>query len=165
MHQLIALTPSRFNELAELAHTVWYQHYPSIISRDQIAYMLNGRYSDEKLLRYIDSNSQWCWLLCEDTRAVGYVSCALAPDATQMKLEQLYLIAEVKGQGLGRMMMNHVVELARQKHCNQLWLTVNRNNVDAMAVYNKSGFKVREEAQFDIGNGYIMDDYVLELVL
>lgn len=165
MYQLITLTPSRFTELAELAHTVWYQHYPSIISPEQIAYMLNGRYTTDKLMPYIDSENRWCWLLADEQRAVGYVSCALAPDATQMKLEQLYLLAEVKGRGFGKMMMNHVVDLARQKHCQRLWLTVNKHNMDSIAVYKKYGFKVCEEAQFDIGNGYIMDDYVMDLFL
>ena len=162
---LHTLTPDEFDELAQLAHTIWYQHYSSIISREQIAYMLNGRYSAEKLSRYLNSSQQWCWLLNDGERAVGYVSCALAPDATQMKLEQLYLLADYKGRGLGKMMMNHVLNLARDKKCQRLWLTVNKYNHDSIAVYKRSGFTVCEEAQFDIGNGYIMDDYVMELGL
>ena len=41
-------------------------------------------------------------------------------------------------------------------------LTVNKGNTDSIAVYLKSGFVVREEAVFDIGSGYVMDDYVME---
>ena len=30
--------------------------------------------------------------------------------------------------------------------------------------YLKNGFEVTEEVVFDIGNGYVMDDYIMELV-
>ncbi len=165
MANLQLLQRNDFSELATLAETVWYQHYPSIISREQIAYMLNGRYTDEKLSRYLDSSTQWCWLLRESNQSIGYVSCALAPRPDQLKLEQLYLLSEHKGRGLGKLMMNHVFAWARQHHCRSVWLTVNKNNVDSIAVYQKTGFYVREEAQFDIGHGYIMDDYVMEIIL
>ncbi len=41
-------------------------------------------------------------------------------------------------------------------------LTVNQGNIDSIAIYRKCGLVVREEALFDIGNGYVMDDVVME---
>jgi ribosomal protein S18 acetylase RimI-like enzyme len=46
-----------------------------------------------------------------------------------------------------------------------LTLQTNKRNVDAIAFYHKAGFTVREEAVFDIGNGFVMDDYVMKKVL
>jgi hypothetical protein len=38
---------------------------------------------------------------------------------------------------------------------------VNRNNSSAADAYRRSGFTVSEAARFDIGNGFVMDDYVM----
>ncbi len=157
------LTTADFPVLTQLAHTIWYQHYPAIISHEQIAYMLDGRFSDEKLLRYIDSSTQWFWLLWQNEQAVGYLSCALQPENQSLKLEQIYLLRDLKGQGLGKGLMRHCCEFARAKQCRSVWLTVNKFNHDSIAFYKANGFIVREEAQFDIGNGYVMDDFVMEL--
>jgi ribosomal protein S18 acetylase RimI-like enzyme len=58
--------------------------------------------------------------------------------------------------------LRHVEDRARALGCRTLMLTVNKLNTDSVAVYRKAGFTVREEAVFDIGNGYVMDDYVME---
>jgi ribosomal protein S18 acetylase RimI-like enzyme len=66
---------------------------------------------------------------------------------TETKLEQLYLLHELRGQGLGGAMLAHVEDEARARRCTSLMLTVNRNNAGSIAVYEKSGFVVREEAK------------------
>jgi ribosomal protein S18 acetylase RimI-like enzyme len=83
----------------------------------------------------------------------------------EMKLEQLYLLPELRGQGLGRLMLRHVEEQARARGCRSLMLQTNKRNDIAIAFYRKAGFTVCEEAVFDIGNGFVMDDYVMEKVL
>ena len=79
-----------------------------------------------------------------------------------MKLEQIYLLEEFRGKGLGRFMLRHVEVEARMKNIRLLMLQVNKRNADSIAIYRKVGFQVSEEAIFDIGNGYFMDDYVME---
>jgi diamine N-acetyltransferase len=41
-------------------------------------------------------------------------------------------------------------------------LTVNKGNEGSIAIYRKSGFSVRESVVFNIGNGYVMDDFIME---
>ena len=41
-------------------------------------------------------------------------------------------------------------------------LTVNRRNTGSIAFYERRGYVIRESAVFDIGGGYVMDDYVME---
>jgi ribosomal protein S18 acetylase RimI-like enzyme len=63
------------------------------------------------------------------------------------------------------MMLRHVEERARERGCRSLVLQVNKRNDIAVAFYRKAGFSVREEAVFDIGGGFVMDDYVMEKAL
>ena len=164
MHDTIRLDPLTdrdFDTVARLADTIWRSHYGRLISMAQIDYMLDGRYTAENLGRYIGSDERWMRVLRVDGMPVGYCSWSLGADPDEVKLEQLYLLADRKGKGLGGLMMREVENACRALGRPLLYLTVNRDNLDSIAIYRKSGFVVREEAVFDIGNGYVMDDYVM----
>lgn len=163
--RLDAMTAADFEILARLAGVIWRAHYTKIIGSAQIDYMLAERYTPEKLRLYLNADDRWLMLLRIDSRAVGYCSYALTENPGEMKLEQLYLLPELQGKGLGRLMLRHVEEQARVLGRSTLVLQTNKRNVDAIAFYRKAGFTVREEAVFDIGNGFVMDDYVMEKVL
>ena len=156
------LTESDFDIVAQLADTIWRAHYSSLIGMAQIDYMLDGRYAPERLRGYLGSQERWLWLLRVAGVPAGYCSCSLVEETDAMKLEQLYLLADYKGQGLGGRMLRHVEAKASAMGRSRLFLTVNKGNTDSIAIYRKSRFVVREEAVFDIGNGYVMDDYVME---
>jgi GNAT superfamily N-acetyltransferase len=159
---LSPLTHADCATVAALARTIWLAHYTTIISREQIDYMLEGRFTPENLARYIDANDRWMHLLRVAGEPVGYLGYALTATPREMKLEQLYLLPELHGRGLGRLMMARVERHARALDCDTLMLQVNKRNTVASRVYFASGFSVRSEAVIDIGNGYVMDDYILE---
>jgi diamine N-acetyltransferase len=160
--RLEPLTEADFSAVAALADVIWRGHYSSMISMAQIDYMLGGRYAPERLHAYVGSDVRWMWVLRVDAAPVGYCSCSLDESVDAMKLEQLYLLAEHKGRGLGGQMLRHVETHTRRQGRARLYLTVNKGNAVPIAIYRKSGFAIREEAVFDIGGGYVMDDYVME---
>jgi ribosomal protein S18 acetylase RimI-like enzyme len=163
--RLDAMTAADFATLARLGDAIWREHYIRIISSAQIDYMLAGRYTPEKLRLYLNAEDRWLVLLRIDSRAVGYCSYALAENPGEMKLEQLYVLPDLHGKGLGKLMLSHVEEQARARGRSTLVLQTNKRNDIAIAFYRKAGFTVREEAVFDIGNGFVMDDYVMEKLL
>ena len=155
------LTPADFATVASLGERIWRQHYASIISLAQIEYMLAGRYTPEKLAAYVGASDRWLFVVRDHGAPVGYFSYAhTSPD--EMKLEQLYLLAETRGRGLGARMMSHVEGHARDLGCTRVVLTVNRHNTGAIAMYEHRRYAVREAAVFDIGGGYVMDDFIMQ---
>ncbi|MDO9317919.1 MAG: GNAT family N-acetyltransferase [Gammaproteobacteria bacterium] len=158
---ITAVTAADFGTVAALAETIWRSHYPAMISMAQIDFMLARRYTPERLSRYLDAADCWLELLTVDGIPVGYCSYALTDARQDMKLQELYLLPDYRGLGLGSFMLRHVEAQARRRSCTALMLTVNKDNADAFAVYRHAGFNVREEAVFDIGNGFVMDDYVM----
>ncbi len=160
-----ALTEADFPVLAALARTIWHAHYATIVSGAQIDYMLADRYTPENLRHYLPAEDRWMYLLRLSATPVGYCSWARTATADEMKLEQLYLRHEHKGKGLGGLMLRHIETHARKLGCGALSLQVNKQNVDAIAVYRKSGFTVREEIVLDIGKGFVMDDFIMQKVL
>ena len=155
------LTPADFPLLADLADRIWRAHYGAMIPMAQIEFMLAGRTTPERLSTYLGSDRRWMHLLRLDGQPAGYCSHALTDTPGEMKLEQLYLLPELHGRGLGGLMMDLVEGHARSLGCTTLMLQVNKRNEGSLAVYRKRGFEVREAAVFDLGNGFVMDDYVM----
>jgi diamine N-acetyltransferase len=120
------------------------------------------RFTPDYLRRYLDAPDRWLDMLRVQDEAVGYCSYALTDTPDEVKLEQLYVTPSRHGQGLGGRMMRHVIARATALDRTTMILQVNKENHDAIAVYRKMGFTVREEARFDIGQGFFMDDYIME---
>jgi diamine N-acetyltransferase len=159
---LSPLTEADFDTVAQLGNAIWRAHYSKLISMAQIEYMLAGRYSPERLLLYLNARDRWLHILRVDNRPVGYCSYSLTEKTGELKLEQLYLLPELHGRGLGRFMLSHIEADASRLGCDTIMLTVNKGNASSIAVYDRAGFTVRESVVFDIGNGYVMDDFVME---
>ncbi len=160
--QLKPMTEGDFHTVANLAATIWRSHYSKIVSMAQIDYMLDERYAHDNLSKYLESGKQWFEILWLGKKPVGYCSYSLTSNPGEVKLEQLYLLEECRGKGLGSLMLCHVEAEAQKKNAGLLMLQVNKRNENSIAIYRKVGFQIREEAIFDIGNGYFMDDYVME---
>lgn len=162
--RLVALDQKHFGELAALAERIWRQHYTPILGDAQVEHMLRGRYAPERLCAYVGSSERWLELLFLGEAMVGFCSYALDGEGG-MKLEQLYVDESARGRGLGRGMLEHVEAIARRHGCRRVWLTVNRKNVGSIAVYERSGYTIEREVVFDIGDGFVMDDYAMHKAL
>ena len=143
-----------------LADTIWRRHYPGIISNAQIDYMLARGYSREALSQFLSEADAGLALAKRGDVAVGFVAWHPKDRAT-MKLEKLYVMPESHGRGIGRALIEHVIACARAGHFACVALNVNRENTGAITAYERCGFAIRERGDFPIGNGFVMEDYIM----
>ena len=157
--------PRDLPAIAALARLIWDAHYPGIISRAQIDYMLSRAYGPEKLACELAASGHWFDLLRRaggEEPIVGYANYWLVEGAPEMKLDKFYLLEQCRGQGLGSRLLRHVEARSRALGCLALALNVNKRNTRSIAIYRSRGFRVREECVIDIGGGFVADDYVME---
>jgi ribosomal protein S18 acetylase RimI-like enzyme len=149
--------------VAALARVVWQDAYPGIISQEQIDYMLARRY-DADALRAELASAQFTWdVLLDGGIIVGFASCLMTELPGEMKLDKLYVHPESQRRGHGERLVRHCAAQARTRGCRALVLAVNKRNARAIAAYRKYGFRVRESVVKDIGNGFVMDDFIMTL--
>jgi diamine N-acetyltransferase len=144
-----------------LAHEIWNRHYPGIITQAQIDYMLARGYSRDALASYLTTPDAGLSLALRDDAAVGFVAWYPLQAARTMKLDKLYVLPDHHGSGIGRALIEHVVANARRAGCTAVTLNVNRGNLAAVRTYERCGFAIRERGDFPIGNGFVMEDYVM----
>lgn len=147
--------------LRDLAERIWRAYYPAIIGVAQVEYMLGWMYSAETIERELGEGVVW-EVATLDAEAVGFLS--VTPEA-HAKLNKLYLLPELHGRGLGAAMIERACAVARELGASELFLQVNKRNERAIRAYERAGFHRVKEAVFDIGGGFVMDDYVLARTL
>ena len=154
-----AATEADIPMLSSLAERIWRESYAGVITAEQMAYMLSWMYSEETIRRELAEGV--CWELVRlDSEAVGYLSVTFGA-AGVAKLNKLYLLPEHQGRGLGQQMIARVLALAVDRGAEEVRLQVNKANVRAQRAYERAGFVRIEEAVFDIGGGFVMDDYIM----
>lgn len=147
--------------ISQLAGRIWRAHYPSILSREQIEYMLAWMYDVEQLRKDLERGAVYELLLL-DGRAIGFCGYEAFPEEGFMKLHKLYLEVGEHGRGLGSLLLAHVEEEALRRGLARVVLGVNRRNEKAIRTYQRNGYAIREELKTDIGQGFAMDDYIME---
>lgn len=153
-----------FGIVADLARRIWPVCFADLISPAQCDYMLRQRYSHQGLSQAIASGTLY-ELMRAGSEPVGFGAHGPGESPGEWKLGQVYVLPECQGRGLGRLYIEHVAQAALERGCTSLILTVNKGNSRARTLYERCGFRIRNAARFDIGNGFVMDDYVMVLSL
>ncbi len=143
--------------IARLADVIWKQHYPSIITEEQIDYMLKSYYSSEQLLKQMQEGHLFT-LVYFNNQPAGYASVS-TKDNKNYFLHKFYILVDEHKRGIGSSLFNYL--LKQMDAAETLELTVNRQNYKAINFYFKNGFVIKEVADFNIGNGYFMNDFVM----
>ena len=150
--------------VAELADAIWHECFVDIISEGQIDYMIEKFQSLDAMCRQIEEQSYTYLSVYDGDDLCGYI--AVKPESDdRFFLSKLYLRSDKRGQGIASLMIERVFKEARSAGKRYVYLTVNKHNDRAIAVYKKTGFEITDQVVTDIGNGYVMDDYIFTYTL
>lgn len=164
MFTILEATERDIPTIQTIAEKTWWPTYGSILTAEQLQYMLNHIYGTQALQKTITEKSQQFILLKDDHGAQGFAAYAPKPEHnTVYKLHKIYVLPENHGKGYGKHLLSHVIETAKGHGANVLELNVNRFN-PAKLFYEKLGFQIVREENVPIGP-YWMNDFVMRLKL
>jgi RimJ/RimL family protein N-acetyltransferase len=143
--------------ISELADRIWRKHYSSIIGSDQIDYMLNLFYSHAALQQQI-KEGQVFHLIYQHNNFIGYIATSEKTSGHYF-LHKFYIDQYVQGKGIGKAAFATIT--ANYANLKSWRLTVNRKNYTSINFYFRLGFTIERVEDFDIGNGYLMEDFVM----
>lgn len=152
---------SSIKTTAELAHNIWNQHYVPIIGQDQVNYMVEKFQSETAITQQIQEGYQY-FMIEHQSHPCGYLALVPNPVEVKIMISKIYVDSHYRGLGLGHELLDFTVKKAQNEGFKSIWLTVNKYNTNSIQWYEKHGFQIKEKVEFDIGNGFIMDDYLLE---
>ena len=162
--KLTALKIEQLPIVIDLTKKIWPVAYGEILSKAQLDYMIDKFYNETALRELMQKGHVFYLAQDENEKYVGFVSYEINSEPNKTKIHKIYVLPETQGTGLGREFFELVKEKAIENQQNAIFLNVNKFN-NAIHFYIKLGFtKVKDEV-IDIGNGYVMDDYVMEVAI
>jgi N-acetylglutamate synthase-like GNAT family acetyltransferase len=159
--QIRKATIQDIEAIQSIAKTTWAVTY-DFLPVGQMEFMLDWMYSTTSLQQQMENGHQFFVAVVED-KIVGFTSVN-KEDKNMCKLNKLYVLPSTQKTGAGKALLQRVISFAKENDAKEIQLQVNRNN-NAKDFYLKHGFTILYEADFEIGNSYFMNDYVMSLKL
>jgi ribosomal protein S18 acetylase RimI-like enzyme len=151
------------NTIGYLAQQIWPVTYGKILSAEQLTYMLDLFYHPAALSRQIQEDKHQFIIVEQGEEAIGFAAWGPVQPGIA-KLHKLYVLPAGQGKGLGRLMLDFIYSILREEGISRLRLNVNRHN-KAQRFYDKLGFAIIGEEDIDIGHGYYMNDFIMEVAV
>ena len=145
----------------QIAKLTWPDTFKEILSAAQIKYMLDWMYNLETLKQQLEEG-QLFYMLTHNDIDIGFIGVQNDfPVTGETKLHKIYVLPSSQGLGAGKILMNKAEQIAIENKSNYFVLNVNRCN-KATDFYMKLGFEITYEENIDIGNGFLMEDFVMK---
>ena len=162
MPTITTATAQDFLTIQKIAYETWPITYGNILSKTQLDYMLEKFYSGETLLDNLTQKGHRFLLISDESGVLGFASYEHYYEQNRVtRLHKLYVLSSAQGKGAGKLLLEEVEKLAQEHQAKAISLNVNKFN-NAYAFYLKSGYEKIGEIDIPIGDGFLMEDYVME---
>ncbi len=152
-------TKDTIQSVAMLAKEVWHQHFTPLIGFEQVKYMLDNFQSCEAITKQIENDNFTYFTVNETKKLLGYFAYYFTDE--YLYISKFYLKQDARGKGIAKKMLAFIEEKAIQEKLRAIQLNVFKGNDNTIEIYEKLGFEIIDKPQINIGNGFILDDYVM----
>ncbi|MSP57610.1 MAG: N-acetyltransferase [Flavobacteriaceae bacterium] len=163
--QLIKASADNIFTIQTLACRIWQVAYLPIIGQKQIDYMLQMMYSLDAMRLQMERGHQF-YLIQAEGENVGFMGIESKNEVNlhstperELFIHKFYIDNGKQRSGIGSKVF--VLMLESQSIVSEVRLQVNRLNYKAINFYFKLGFVIEKVADFDIGGGYFMNDFIM----
>ncbi len=153
--------PIGIDRVTCLAQRIWPEHYTPIIGKAQVDYMLETIQSQAAITQEIKRGCEY-YLVQQDETDAGYFAIEPKHEENHLFLSKLYIHPDFRGLGLAKASLHFIEKRAKALNVGSLYLTVNKQNHQAIGFYVNMCFVKVSSFQKEIGNGFVMDDYGME---
>lgn len=162
--KLVKANSEHISIIIDLTKKIWPVAYGEILSKAQLDYMIDKFYNETALYELMQKGHIFYLAQDDMEKYVGFLSYEINCEPNKTKIHKIYVLPETQGTGLGRQFFELVKEKAIENNQKVIFLNVNKYN-NAIHFYTKLGFRKVKDEVIDIGNGYVMDDYVMEVAI
>ena len=163
MIEFVEVKLNDISKLAELTSEIWHEYWTCILSNEQIDYMVD-KFQSEFAIRNQITNENYTYLyIMYDSEKAGYIGLSNKKD--YLFLSKLYIKKEFRHIGLGTKTFEFIKQFAQKNRYKKIQLTVNKYNKNTINAYVKWGFETLDSVVTDIGNNFVMDDYIMQYII
>ena len=118
--------------------------------------------SKEQWLQTLDNQNKFVWVVEHENEIEGHCFISLVPEEIKADIHCLYLTPVVYKQGFGAILMEHMLEVAKENNIKEIFL---QSTITAYSFYKRYGFEDTGPMQkVEIG-GYPVRAFPMKLEL
>jgi len=146
--------------ISAMAKEICFKYYNPIVDNSLVKYYVETFQSEEAIRRQIEKEGYLYSFILHGVEKVGYYS--VHPENDRLLMSKLYLKEEWRGKGLGSKTIDDILEYGRETGVSCVYLHVNKNNIPSINIYKAKGFEIVKHDDSEIGDGFRLDDYIME---
>jgi ribosomal protein S18 acetylase RimI-like enzyme len=157
-----AHTAQHFLTIETLAREIVPDFYEHFFARATAEYLVEHGHTAKALEEQVVNGGRH-FLIGFEGVMVGYFS--LQQMEGGLLLSHFYVMAAYRGKGLGKEVMAFIGQEALATGVEKIELFVLRRNKAAVGLYKKYGFFCAAEVMTRLGNGAVLDDYLMRKIV
>ena len=158
---------SDLKELIRIGRQTFVEAFGEANTSEDMDRYLKERFSADQLLHELNHPESLFYFASIDQEIVGYLKVNTGEAQTEplwqeaLEIERIYVIQEYLGKGVGKVLFDKAIQIAKNKKIDQVWLGVWDQNPRAIRFYEKNGFKVVDKHSFKLGSDVQTDIIML----
>ena len=150
-------------ELSQLTSEIWHEYWVDLLSAEQIDYMVEKFQSEKAMTEQIKNENYIYFYIISEGEKAGYIGLSHKED--YLFLSKIYIKKDFRHKGIGTQAFEFIKDYAKSCNYTKVILTVNKQNSNTIKAYDKWGFKTIDATVTDIGQGFVMDDYIMQYTI
>ncbi|GIV44712.1 MAG: N-acetyltransferase [Bacteroidia bacterium] len=152
------VTTNDLEELQKIGRMTFYETFASGNTEENMNKYLDEAFSFTKLTTELSDNNAEFYFATLDNKVIGYLKLNFGQSQTELQdnkaveIERIYVLKEYHGKGVGQLLYDKAIKIARQKNAEYVWLGVWEENPRAINFYKKNGFVEFDKHIFKLGN-------------
>ena len=147
-----------FNILLSFAKETFITAYAHLNEPSDFQAYLDEAFNPENFKKEMENHDSQFWLLEENNELIGYLKLNFGNAQTDLKeddgmeIERIYVLNKLQGKGLGKLLIEKAIQIAKEAKMKYVWLGVWDINHKAIKFYEREGFEKFGTHVFPIGS-------------
>ena len=143
--------------LQEIGRKTFYDTFFESDSEESMKAYLDTSFSTEKLTAELENPNSEFYFATQNEIVIGYLKVNFGSaqtelqDANAVEIERIYVLQDYHGKQVGQLLFEKAMAIAKNNHCNYIWLGVWEENHRALQFYTKNGFVAFDKHIFVLG--------------
>jgi ribosomal protein S18 acetylase RimI-like enzyme len=157
-------------QLQKISRQTFFETYSALNTEENMIKYLQENFSIKNLSIELKNENSEHYFAALEGKVIGYLKLNFGIAQTELKnnksieIERIYVLKDFHGKNIGQQLYEKVINIARDKNADYIWLGVWEENPRAIRFYKKNGFIEFDKHIFKLGEDE-QTDIMMKVVL
>lgn len=167
-YEVIRVIEKELFALQQIGKRTFEETYAFENTPENLKSYLKEKFAINRLRKELNTPDSIFYFVCEGDKILGYMKLNFGKAQTEshdlqaVEIERIYILKSCQSRGLGQILFDKAVQVAKERQASSLWLGVWTKNQRAIKFYKRNGMQKFGRHLFTLG-GEDQEDYMMRL--